>query len=156
MPNRRTFELRLGEELARSSRHRHPLALAILDVDHFKSVNDVWGHGRGDHLLQALSTRLQVLLRTGDLLARIGGDEFALLLPETDQAAAAETLERLRRAVEQTDVAGLPVTVTVGATVTSDGTAGPSVLIQAADQALYMGKRRGRNVVVVIVVVTQA
>jgi diguanylate cyclase (GGDEF)-like protein len=150
VPNRRTFTARLHEELARAVRHGHPLTLAIVDVDEFKPVNDAWGHERGDRLLQELASRLQVLLRSGDLLARIGGDEFALVLPETGEAAAGETLDRLRRAVSDTSLAGLEVTVTIGGAVTADGAAGASALLRAADRALYEGKRRGRDVAVVV------
>lgn len=150
VPNRRTFEARLREELARGLRHGHPLTLALIDVDAFKPVNDEWGHERGDRLLEELAHRLQVLLRTGDLLARIGGDEFALVLPETDERAAQDVLDRLRRAVADTSLAGLATTVTVGAAVTDDCTAGTSALYRAADRALYAGKARGRDAVEVI------
>ena len=150
IPNRRAFTRRLQEELARAMRHGHPFTLAIVDVDEFKPVNDQWGHERGDRLLQELASRLQVLLRSGDLLCRIGGDEFAVLLPETGERAATETLDRLRQAVSGTTLAGLAVTVTIGGAVTGDGTTGGSGLLRAADRALYEGKRRGRDVAVVV------
>lgn len=150
VPNRRTFTTRLHEELARAVRHAHPLTLAIVDVDEFKPVNDQWGHERGDRLLLELASRLQVLLRSEDLLCRIGGDEFALVLPETGETAAAETLDRLRRAVSGASLAGIGVTVTIGGAVTTDGTASASGLLRAADRALYEGKRRGRDVAVVV------
>lgn len=150
IPNRRAFTLRLDEELARASRHDHPLTLAIVDVDEFKPVNDQWGHERGDRLLQELANRLHVLLRQGDLLCRIGGDEFAMLLPETGEKAANETLDRLRQAVSGTTLAGLAVTVTIGGAVTGEGTTGGSGLLRAADRALYEGKRLGRDMAVVV------
>ncbi len=150
IPNRRAFTTRLQEELARAMRHGHPLTLALVDVDEFKPVNDRFGHERGDRLLQELASRLHVLLRSGDLLCRIGGDEFAVLLPETGEKAAAETLERLRQAVSSTSLAGLDVTVTIGGAVTGDGTSSGSGLLRAADRALYAGKAQGRDVAVVV------
>lgn len=150
VPNRRAFTTRLNEELARAVRHGHPLTIAIVDVDEFKPVNDEWGHERGDRLLQELANRLQVLLRGGDLLCRIGGDEFALVLPETGETAAGETLDRLRRAVSGTSLAGIAASVTIGGAVTTDGTASSSALMRAADRALYEGKGLGRDVAIVV------
>jgi len=152
--NRRHF-LELAEaELARASRYGHPVSIAMLDLDHFKAINDSFGHGAGDGVLRGLVTLLRTKLRSVDVLGRIGGEEFALLLPETETAAAAATLERLRKAVEahpfegEAFADGRAVTVSIGLASVNKGESLTDVL-QRADGALYGAKSAGRNRVVV-------
>jgi diguanylate cyclase (GGDEF)-like protein len=155
--NRRLFEQRLREEVSRVARTGEPLACLMLDIDHFKRVNDRHGHPAGDSVLQQVARRISLQLRTSDVLARYGGEEFAALLPRTDMVRALEVGERIRRAVGRDPcelVAGhrLPVTVSVGVAVLGPaGMGGPltgEALVQRADQALYAAKQQGRNRVV--------
>ena len=147
--NRRAFTERLAAELERSRRHDEPLTLAFLDIDRFKVLNDNHGHDAGDRVILELVGRIVAELRICDLLARLGGDEFALLLPETDYQAATVVVDRLRQAVEHMPLAGLDVTVTIGAAVLPEGGALPDELYRRTDQALYRAKAGGRNTVVV-------
>lgn len=145
LPNRRAFEERLDEEVARATRHGRPLALAIFDVDHFKSVNDTHGHGAGDRVLRELALRLARMARVGDLVARLGGEEFAWLMPDTDARSAFAAIDRARAEVGSADFPDVGhVTVSVGV---CDLEGGPSRddLYRNADQALYRAKRRGRD-----------
>ena len=146
LANRAGFLEALDLELARLARHRRPLALAYIDCDGFKRVNDVQGHGAGDALLGAVAATLAAGIRRTDHAARIGGDEFALLLPETDAPACGIVLEQLRgRLHAAMDAHGWPVTFSVGAAVfTHPGTAAASALA-AADELMYRVKARGKN-----------
>ena len=146
--NRRAFDERLHDELHRSRRHGHHLSLLLLDVDHFKDVNDEQGHDAGDRVLGELAGRVRQQLRDSDLLARLGGDEFAVLLPETDEARGRAAAERVRRAVAGAPLAGRSVTVSIGAAVVAAGAASPQRLARAADDALYQAKAAGRDAVV--------
>ncbi|MCW2779459.1 MAG: diguanylate cyclase and metal dependent phosphohydrolase, partial [Frankiales bacterium] len=148
--NRRAFDERLTVELERSLRHGTPLTLALLDVDRFKQVNDEHGHAVGDRVLVELCRRTQPGLRSIDLLARVGGDEWALLLPETDAAEAEAALERVRDRVGAEPLGGIAVTVTVGAAVTRPERSSASSLYRAADDALYAAKAAGRDRVAVV------
>jgi len=145
--NRRAFEDHLDYQLARAARIDRPLSLLMLDLDHFKNVNDVWGHPVGDKVLKAFADICRRNLRDGDVLARMGGEEFALLLPGADGDAACRVGERIRRTLENTRLdayENLKATVSVGcATCQGDGTA--KTLVAAADAALYQAKRSGRN-----------
>ena len=143
--NRRAFDERLGQELDRARRHGTSLTLALLDVDRFKQVNDRHGHDAGDRVLRELTGRVGSQLRGGDLLARIGGDEFALLFPDTDQASSAAVLERIRAQVSAVPLAGLPVTCTIGAAVVQAGHLSADALYKHADESLYAAKTEGRN-----------
>jgi diguanylate cyclase (GGDEF)-like protein len=150
--NRRGFERALRIELARSVRRGHPLALVVTDLDDFKLVNDLHGHGVGDDVLVTLAERLQEAVRSADTVARLGGEEFALLLPETDLAGALAVAERARAAFEEGGVrlkngSSLNVTASFGVAdfpASRDGDA----LMQDADNALYSAKRLGKNRVV--------
>jgi diguanylate cyclase (GGDEF)-like protein len=148
LPNRRAFDEALARELARADRSGAPLAAVALDVDHFKRVNDGHGHAAGDAVLAAVARRAASALRAGDLLARIGGEEFAALLPGADLPAAAEVAERIRAAVggAAIEVGGvaLPVTVSLGCAAREAGEAGPGLLARA-DARLYAAKAGGRN-----------
>ena len=145
--NHRGFHERLRGEIARCRRQGVPISLAILDLDHFKRVNDTYGHPMGDRVLAEVGRRFRMLTRTGEHIARVGGEEFAWILPATDGAGAYAAAERARLAVEREqfgDVGGL--TLSVG--VCELGEAGDAdELHRLADIALYWAKDHGRNVV---------
>lgn len=141
--NRRRFEETLATYLSDS---RNPGALLLLDLDHFKFVNDSFGHAAGDDLIRAIAAVLSDLVREGDVLARLGGDEFAVLLPAADATTTTEVAERLVAGIAEAHPSGLLVGASVGATcfeVDTDVTAGD--LLIAADVALYEAKDRGRG-----------
>ncbi|PWB69186.1 MAG: hypothetical protein C3F15_15570 [Holophagae bacterium] len=148
--NRRGIVDMLGMELARADREGSKLALLVIDIDHFKQVNDAHGHAVGDEVLREVARRLQEGLRSAEVLGRYGGDEFIAVLRPCTVAAATRVSERLRGLVDSTLIptrAGLiPLTVTVGAVVSSaDQVIDPDGLIEVADHALYRAKRAGRN-----------
>jgi diguanylate cyclase (GGDEF)-like protein len=138
LPNRRALQQHLGEALQRARRARQPLSLALLDLDHFKQFNDQYGHPAGDHLLKSVAAAWAAGIRTTDLLARIGGEEFVLVLPDAtiDQAETVVTKLRLTTPLAQTFSAGL---------AQWDGDALPEELLRAADAAMYRAKRAGRD-----------
>jgi two-component system cell cycle response regulator len=148
LPNRRAFEEDLAREVARAARTGAPLSVIALDVDRFKAVNDAHGHAAGDAVLRAVAVRTGGAIRAGDLLARVGGEEFAILLPGADLARAAEAAERVRAALAAVPVeaAGraLPVTASFGCAALAPGEA-PEALLARADGRLYEAKREGRN-----------
>ncbi len=153
LPNRRHFEHRLREEVRRALRARRPLAVLLLDVDHFKRVNDGWGHRVGDQVLRQVGARLRAPLRGTDLIARYGGEEFAALLPETPLPTAVQVAERLRQAVEGhayasgTPRGALRMTISIGVAMVPEDGAAPEVVLERADRALYRAKAGGRNCV---------
>lgn len=148
--NRRYFIEAAQIELARSARSERRPAIALLDIDHFKRVNDTWGHDTGDEVLREFAKVVGGLLRKPDILARYGGEEFAVLLPETDVATARDIIERIRGVVSN-HIFGCKdanVSVTFSAGIASSGEDGSSsyrMLLRAADRALYSAKRGGRN-----------
>jgi diguanylate cyclase (GGDEF)-like protein len=145
LANHRAFQERLRAELARARRHDDPVAVALVDVDHFKAVNDAGGHALGDEALRAVAALLRRHLRTEDVLARVGGDEFAILLPAVTAAAAAAALERARRALEQApQVGGARLTISAGVCDLAQA-ASAEDLMRFADGALYWSKEHGRN-----------
>ncbi len=148
--NRRHFMEQGETELSRAQRHGRALSIFMLDIDHFKQFNDTYGHKAGDQVLQKLAEVMRGTLRTVDILGRVGGEEFAVLLPETELAEAVEVAERLRLAVEQTAVvfeAGLPqhFTVSIGVTTQRKMETNLDILLSEADRALYRAKEAGRN-----------
>lgn len=150
LANRHSLQERLASEVERANRYHRPLAALMLDIDHFKLYNDTYGHLQGDTVLREIAHVLQQGSRTSDTVARYGGDEFTLLLPETDRAHALRLAQRLRAQVAQHDFFGvehLPggtLTLSVGVAAHVDaGTA--ETLLQAADAALYAAKRIGGN-----------
>lgn len=149
--NHRRFQEGLAAEVMRSQRSNRPCAVLMVDVDHFKKVNDALGHPKGDELLRQLAQVIASTLRQTDLFARYGGEEFAALLPETTRFEATQVAERMRQAVEtqlNAEEWKQRITVSVGvATFPEDGPTGEQVLV-AADQALYLAKHQGRNRVV--------
>jgi two-component system, cell cycle response regulator len=150
MANRRAFLDALGAELSRVRRHDRPASLLFLDLDEFKRVNDTHGHAVGDGVLAGFSQVLKRGCRRGDLAARIGGEEFAVLLPMTNRVAAALVADRIRRATESFPLgkgAGVPVTVSIGVASTEDSPEPyeSDELLGRADAALYRAKAGGRN-----------
>lgn len=155
LPNRRHF-LELGRDLIRAARERRrPLALLMLDVDRFKQVNDTYGHAGGDLALQALVQPLRTATRAGDLLGRLGGEEFVVLLPDSDPAQAFAIAERLRQAIAgqriEADGSGFGITVSIGvATLCAECELGDAretleLMMARADRMLYVAKRSGRD-----------
>jgi diguanylate cyclase (GGDEF)-like protein len=147
--NRRHFNELADKEIARTLRHQRSLALVIADLDHFKRINDSLGHVAGDAVLRQFSAILRCHVRSDDIAARIGGEEFAVLLPETAIEEARALAERLREAVAVADFeAGdetLRLTVSAGIAVLDADRASRSELMRAADRALYRAKDAGRN-----------
>jgi diguanylate cyclase (GGDEF)-like protein/putative nucleotidyltransferase with HDIG domain len=144
LANHRAFHERLRAELSRALRHERPLTLALLDVDHFKAINDSLGHERGDVVLAAVAATLSDVARTEDVLARLGGDEFAILMPVTE-AQALVAVERARAAIAAIELDG-GLTITVSAGICGlEHAIDPDSLVRLADGALYWGKAHGRN-----------
>ncbi len=147
--NRRFFEEVLALEGARSRRSGEPLGLVVIDLDHFKRINDTWGHPGGDAVLTATAQRLAGAVRAGDVLARYGGEEFVALLPGADLEATLAVAERCRGAIGGAPVPlgthGVPVTASVGVGVLPEHADEVEALVRHADQALYLAKRLGRN-----------
>jgi diguanylate cyclase len=146
--NRLAFNERLNQEVVRFQRYQHPASLLIFDMDRFKQVNDVYGHQAGDWALQTLAARVKPALRAPDFFARFGGDEFAVILPETSLDGAVVVGKRLRTLVEGTTFSYeghiLQVTLSLGAaTIRPDDTA--ESILERADQSLYLAKEQGRN-----------
>lgn len=153
--NRCEFDRRLQEECQRSLRVQRPLALVMLDLDHFKQVNDAHGHQVGDEVLRHVTRMMTGYIRPVDCLARYGGDEFALLMVETDRAAALATAAQLHALLGTTPYPVPPKNLTVvtevsvGVAALPEDANSPADLIAAADGALYAAKRQGRNRVMV-------
>jgi diguanylate cyclase (GGDEF)-like protein len=147
--NRRYFFERAEQEFMRSRRYQMPLSMALIDVDHFKQINDQLGHATGDEVLKVLSQKFCTLLRDCDQLARIGGEEFAILMPNTGLAGAALMAERLRMAVtaEPTQVAGHLLQLRFSAGVTQFKAKDQSIedCLRRADEAMYKAKQAGRD-----------
>ena len=147
--NRRYLDAKLTEELSRVGRYCSDLSIFLFDVDHFKKFNDTHGHDQGDRVLQSLAETVKESLRAIDIPCRYGGEEFLVILPETDLEGARVIAERVRESIEKTLVDGLSVTVSIGVASTGRGTVTDLLqFIQMADKALYMGKEAGRNVVI--------
>jgi diguanylate cyclase (GGDEF)-like protein len=147
LPNKRAATDTLKRLFAQASTTRSPLALLLLDLDHFKQINDQRGHAVGDQVLAGVGTVLRALLRTRDFAGRNGGEEFLLLLPDTDAAAALEVAERVRAAIAEISLPGADVNVTtsIGVAVFPDHGSTLDRLERLADAALYLAKRHGRN-----------
>ncbi len=149
LPNRRAFLHMLDVELARSTRSGAPLALALIDLDHFKSINDRFGHAGGDEVLRRFAQVARETIRTADVIGRIGGEEFAVLMPDTDQVQSGIAGERLREAIERRRLilpsgALVPLTISVGVAHRIDSEDRDRLIVRA-DEALYEAKESGRN-----------
>lgn len=149
LKNRAVLMQRLEEEFQRSIRHGKALSVLMIDLDHFKTINDAHGHATGDAVLKSAASRCQLALRNEDLIARIGGEEFAVLLPETTAEGALAVADKLRtliaRAPIATDSGLLQVTASIGIATLSQQEANHEVLLSHADEALYAAKHAGRN-----------
>lgn len=147
--NRRYWESCLEREFARHQRYDNPVSLVIFDIDHFKRVNDTYGHQTGDEVIRAVADITSRLARETDFAGRYGGEEFVVLLPGTHLEGAAQLAERLRQAVEQQvlDYQGSPLhfTISLGVASISDDMPNYQVLLERADKALYVSKEQGRN-----------
>jgi len=149
--NRRYFDQRLDEEIERLKRYNRPLALWVIDIDNFKKVNDTYGHATGDTTLEQVGNHLQRHLRRSDVLARYGGDEFAIIMPEHPEEGVPATGERLRCSVEDLSIAApdtppFSVTISLGGVWISEAcTRSANDLIRMADSQLYAAKNNGRN-----------
>jgi diguanylate cyclase (GGDEF)-like protein len=146
--NRRAFDARLAEEVERASRSRRPLSLLIVDVDNFKEVNDTQGHLGGDLVLEQVSAILIDGCRASDVVGRIGGDEFVIILPDTYLETAAALAERLRLRVRSL-ATPVPVSLSIGGAEQTDATVTGEELLRLADAALYRAKKTGRDRVAV-------
>ena len=143
--NRRSFDRKLDEECTRAERYGTVCSLLMIDIDHFKALNDDFSHAVGDESLRAVSQLLQSELRGQDLLFRYGGEEFAVILPGTTLKGAFVIGERFRRTVQRAPWKRRAITVSLGAASTDADITSPRDLLQAADRALYHAKQNGRN-----------
>ncbi|WP_420738119.1 GGDEF domain-containing protein [Bradyrhizobium japonicum] len=147
--NRRQFETLARSELVRTQRYVRPLSVLIVDIDFFKRVNDTFGHHVGDLVLKMVATSLKSAKRDPDLVARIGGEEFAILLPESNLEAAGVGAERLRSMIHANSLAigeeRLNLTISIGVAEASLTTPSIDAILRDADQALYRAKANGRN-----------
>ncbi len=148
LANRRLFDQALAQEHQRWKRYQRPLSIAFLDIDHFKRINDDYGHQAGDVALKSVAKILRKSMRDADLLARYGGEEFVALMPDTDQTQATDAVEKLRCAVMGTrfHFNDLDVQITISCGVAEfSGDLRPQEVLERADQALYQAKNNGRN-----------
>ncbi|MBL8066108.1 MAG: GGDEF domain-containing protein [Chthonomonadaceae bacterium] len=145
MANRRTFETALTEAMNQNRESGRVFSLIMIDVDKFKSINDTYGHMKGDEVLIGLAGIYKSSVRGDDSAHRIGGEEFAILLPSANRHTAEDVAERLRLRVESGPIADLPVTISLGIVTCEGGFWTQSTLIDAGDQALYASKKNGRN-----------
>ncbi len=143
--NHRACHERLGEEIVRAAALDRPLSVVVLDLDHFKIVNDAYGHAEGDKVLAAVAEKLRSVVREGDLVARLGGEEFALILPGVDSAGAAEAAERARAAIADVAVGGSSLSCSGGTAAYPEDARDAARLLELADGALYWAKRSGRD-----------
>jgi diguanylate cyclase (GGDEF)-like protein len=149
--NHRYFHELMETELKRARQHQHAISLIMLDIDNFKYINDTYGHPQGDEVLRFVSAVLKQSIRTCDIVSRYGGEEFMIVMPETDMKSAVNIAERVRRGVESQKVNirgnSIKVTVSLGATTFDSLKAAEdkSTIITAADNALYDAKRNGKN-----------
>lgn len=156
--NRREMYRLLNEEVSRYLRYKHPLSMIVIDIDNFKFINDTFGHIAGDKVLRSIAQLLAEEMRSPDSIARYGGDEMVIILPESSESGALLVAERMQRTVEAHDfvtalpsvqrseqLAKLSLTISLGVACTSDTIYTAESLFSAADQALYRTKRRGRN-----------
>ncbi len=152
--NHKHFKYMLDREVERSKRYKTTVSLVMLDIDHFKIINDTYGHQAGDEVLISLARLIKDNFRSVDICARYGGEEFAVILPETDIYGARLCAERLRLAVENSEIVydgnKLRVTISLGVSSNIEGTCKSDLMIKSADSALYKSKEDGRNMVTVL------
>jgi diguanylate cyclase (GGDEF)-like protein len=147
--NRRAMEGTALREAARSARHGYPLCMIAIDIDDFKHINDTYGHAAGDRALQAMTKRIHSMLRTSDYFARMGGEEFAILLPNTSADAGIGTAERIRKEVEALEIpleyGSVKMTISAGVTQLAASLDAWESMMRRADAAMYAAKQHGRN-----------
>jgi len=148
--NRRSFDKMISDEWKRRQRYKRPLSLIMIDIDHFKKVNDRYGHQRGDSVLKTVAGIILDNVRSSDYACRYGGEEIAVILPETSLRRALVTAEKLRTLVEKQvrEIENIPVTISLGVGTYLRNMKRPDDLIAAADRALYRAKKEGRNRVI--------
>ena len=150
LTNRRYLDVHLPPLLKAAAGRNHPLSLMILDIDHFKLVNDTHGHDAGDEILKAFALRVKTLIRDADLFCRLGGEEFIIVMPDSTSGIATAVAERIRKAVSAEpfviDASGKQLSITVSIGLAERGSdLSPSIVMKRADQALYRSKSNGRN-----------
>ncbi|MCP4040840.1 MAG: diguanylate cyclase [Gammaproteobacteria bacterium] len=150
--NRGELKLRLHDEIQRASRYSNPLSAFLVDADHFKLINDTYGHRTGDSVLKNFAKILELAIRNTDYVARYGGEEFVVILPETPLPKAAELAERLRAQIEESlflteEGKELKLTASIGVAAFSEHIQNGQDLLNAADTAMYAAKKAGRNLV---------
>jgi len=148
--NHRTFYQLLESEIARAKRYQHALSLLMIDIDHFKKVNDEYGHIQGDFVLSEMSRVISEQTRAADFVCRYGGEEIMVILPNTIQSEAIELAERIRRSIECHDFNASPeltiyITVSIGVSLLTDSCQTTNQLVASADSNLYKAKKSGRN-----------
>ena len=152
--NRRNLEETLDQELAKADRKAYPVSLLMMDIDHFKYINDTYGHKAGDQALQSLADLIRSHIRRSDIACRFGGDEFVIVMPETSFRSAYDRAEDFRQGVQSLQLADIGMsgnlTVSIGIATYPDHGATKEDLLRAADQAMYLAKAQGRNRVVVV------
>jgi two-component system cell cycle response regulator len=153
--NRRYLDAHLARQIQRAKETRKPCSVLILDIDHFKRINDTFGHQAGDEVLKGLAESFKFNIRGIDLACRFGGEEFVIVMPETERADAEAVAERLREAIASKLFSlgpgreEIPVTASIGIAILDPATDSPQTLLERADKALYEAKANGRNKVVV-------
>jgi diguanylate cyclase (GGDEF)-like protein len=154
--NHRYYQETMEKELERTKRYQRGLSLLFFDIDYFKEINDNYGHLAGDKVLKSIARRIQKIKRSSDVVVRYGGDEFAVIMPETDRKGLQIFAERIRRGIEnlkvEIDGDKVNVTISIGAAVLGGGeaTVDKEAMLEAADKAIYLAKRAGRNMVHVV------
>ncbi|MES1204933.1 MAG: GGDEF domain-containing protein [Pseudomonadota bacterium] len=147
--NKRFFMENLDREVARAHRYQRALSLAMFDLDHFKNINDTYGHLAGDYVLKQLASAVKLKIRREDLFARYGGEEFAIILPEIPLATALIFAEKIRQLVEEQEFrfenTPIDVTISMGVAAAGEGVRESDALIKLADENLYAAKAAGRN-----------
>jgi two-component system cell cycle response regulator len=152
--NRRYLESHLESQMQRAARDKKPIGVLALDIDHFKPVNDTYGHAAGDEVLKEFVARIKRSIRVIDLAARVGGEEFVVIMTDTTHETSMMVAERLRATVAKTVFAlpgvdsGLPITVSIGVSLSQGASDNPAAVLQRADEALYVAKNSGRDMVV--------
>ncbi|HUT63450.1 MAG TPA: GGDEF domain-containing protein [Anaerolineae bacterium] len=150
--NRRIFQERIDEEIDRFHRYQQYFSLIFFDIDHFKDVNDRYGHKAGDIVLKVIAQKIKEILRKPDILARYGGEEFVVILPETNISQSLGVAKKVREIVEKTEFhyegIKVPITISVGVTEVQENDSAPSTVITRADMFMYTAKENGRNLVV--------
>jgi diguanylate cyclase (GGDEF)-like protein len=150
--NKRYFLETLEREIGRAQRYRRDLSLIIFDIDHFKKINDTYGHLAGDHVLKHLALVIKSRIRREDILSRYGGEEFTIILPEIDRENASQFADKIRRLIEKAvfkfEDTEIPITISIGVAAYAPESGDVAEFIKVADDKLYQAKTQGRNRVV--------